>query len=667
MLDAVNCNGSQASQCDSGDPSLSDASTQDLEQALLERLMNQNPSSGSSGDTWGNSGGSNAWSGGSTAPSCCSPTDQSGMGGMPPSSSWGNSQGTPITYSSGSTPQLTGNISQDVQTLNQLVSSGAGGDALQNFATLVAGEAAKEGDQNDAEWAIDIASGINSGSSNAIPSSSDSWSPPLDGGTTALSPDGTTAPPLDGGTTAPSPDGTTAPPLNGGTTAPSLDGTTASPLDGGTTAPPLDGTAAPLLDSGSTATPSASGGDEATYQSDLSQANTQQATATQEFLAADADTDPSTQAASFQTAEQDEQSAASDYAEAASEATTDVEANAATDAAGRALTDEATLIANSGQAGPGGSQQAQYDSAMEDAESDFDQVASDPADPRSVRDAALENDADTLQQQTDNGDFNSATYQAADQDLTNTNIADGTTTPPPASASTTPPTSDSTTPPTSDSTTPPTSGPTIPPASNPTPPAASSSNDSSFPNGNDSDYQADMNTAAADAANAQSVLANLESDPVAPKGVYEQAEADMQSAAQAAQKGVTDATNEAQKTYASSYEGASDAADAAMIWQSGDAGTGHSGHDMYTQLMDSAQSAYGSIADDSNASKGDADDAKKLVSDLSTMEIVTNANGGDTTDYSDAETAFNGGASGPVLDANPGYSFPSASGTTSTN
>src|ERR1700710_2011795 len=99
MLDAVNCNGSQASQCDSGDPSLSDASTQDLEQALLERLMNQNPSSGSSGDTWGNSGGSNAWSGGSTAPSCCSPTDQSGMGGMPPSSSWGNSQGTPITYS----------------------------------------------------------------------------------------------------------------------------------------------------------------------------------------------------------------------------------------------------------------------------------------------------------------------------------------------------------------------------------------------------------------------------------------------------------------------------------------------------------------------------------------------------------------------------------------
>jgi hypothetical protein len=591
MLDAVSCQGSQDHQFDSSG-SFPSGSENDFQ---FDHARSQSPPGGAGGaspdnsgatpspSSWGGgeempnwsgggfpagsssgpAGGSGGWAGGSSGPSGGSFGPGAGSSG-----STGGSFGS-ADDSSEAAPQLTGNLDQDKQTLAQMVAGGANPDALQTFAEGVSAEAADAGDTQDSVAAMNIASSIGNGSYDqqgpeaVLPSTGSSASPSLPG---AADPSGSGA-----------------------------------PAGFGSGTPDASGAGAPTS-SGASSSPS-----EAGYQSDEKQADALFDKVGQEFGAADADTDPSTQAASFKQAEQDAEADSSLYEKAAGEATNDSEKNSALYGAARSGSDAARLIFNSGQAGPGAAQHGEYDTLMGKAQSEYSSI---PNNPQAAQRAA---DLATEKSEADVGHGNSSVYQNADHDLTSSPSAPNASSPPPASGS--------------------------------SPPAASGAGtpSASFPNGNESSFQSDMKTANDKANQAQSELEEAEKTPVALNGDggYVQAKQDFEAAHDAAQKAALDATNEGEKTYAASKAGATDAQAANAIWMDGQAGPGHSGSGEYDNLMQNAQVDYKSIEDDAAASSADKNNASKHADDLNTMKTSTDeGHSSKSSDYSNAANDF---------------------------
>jgi hypothetical protein len=337
----------------------------------------------------------------------------------------------------------------------------------------------------------------------------------------------------------------------------------------------------------------------------MSQANALKAQARQESISADANTDPSTQAAAFKQAEQDQLSSAALYAKAAGDATTGGEVDSATEEEASRDWGAATLIANSGQGGPGGAQQSEYDRLMANAQSGYNAAAMDPANPKSANDTTMFTDMGTLRSEVDAGKFNSAAYKNAYADAMSNNPA----------------------------------APSSPASS--TGAAGSTPASASFPSGNESSFQADMKAANNSANRAESELQQAQGGKMEPFSLRQKAMADFQAAAQSAAKAKTEATNDDEKTFAASMEGASDQQAAASIWQNGQAGPGHEESGLYRQLMNSASESYTSIANDKLASPSDQSNASRLASDINTMQIATDAgNSGKSQDYASAASDF---------------------------
>jgi hypothetical protein len=142
------------------------------------------------------------------------------------------------------------------------------------------------------------------------------------------------------------------------------------------------------------------------------------------------------------------------------------------------------------------------------------------------------------------------------------------------------------------------------------------------------------------------------------------AESEFAAAQKLADKAKSEASGDAELVQATTLSGATEENEAAAIWQSGQAGPGHSQHDQYDKLMDSANAEYDSVANDPNASSTDKSAAQKFSSDISDMKAATDGgNSGKSQVYATAAADF---ANGAVLDAGASISTSPSSGTSAT-
>jgi hypothetical protein len=84
------------------------------------------------------------------------------------------------------------------------------------------------------------------------------------------------------------------------------------------------------------------------------------------------------------------------------------------------------------------------------------------------------------------------------------------------------------------------------------------------------------------------------------------------------------ATSESEQNTALSYQAAGSEAAADDIWQSGNAGPGHKDHDEYDSLMETADTAYTSVANETDSPSSAR--AQQLASDIETMKSATDTN-----------------------------------------
>ncbi|WP_024518680.1 hypothetical protein [Bradyrhizobium sp. Tv2a-2] len=494
-----------------------------------------------------------------------------------------------------------------MRTLLQMESDGKNGAPLHRFALAVAGEAAEDGDVGDATIAVAIAnsSAGTDGSTPATSFQNGNMSYPMGTSGTTSPGDSTSFPgtptagssytdvPEDGNTSFPN--GNMSYPMGtSGTTSP--DDSTSVP---GTATARISLTSVP--DNGNTSFPN---GNESNYQADMNQGNT---LSTQFDSALDSN-DP----ALIKKAEQGYADLADLRGKAAGDATSIDEKDNALSRQANDLVYEATLMANSGKAGPGGAQHDQYDLLMNKAIAIKAEVV---ADGGSAADgaAAADTDFNVLKSEVDAGRFNSSDYKNAYNDWQ----------------------SDS---PTGES------GNTTGGSGNTGVPG---NGNTSFPGGDETAFKANIQSAQDLEKKADGEKAKAQNeDPKHAAMDNAAAQKDYAAAAAAARNAASEATNEQEKLFALSVEGSNAGRSAELLATGPIAVKGDpTPKSAFDDLMTEAHDAYNAIANDP-ALAGNPDiteRASSLASDFDTMKKKVDDGEMGSPDYASAKKDFDEG------------------------